>query len=373
MEGMEKKEVLLMRKNKYNMRLMKKLNKEYEGKKVMDSFPLYNDDWQLETADRRIDYLKEKMNFEGKKILEIGCGGGYTIYRLAQRYHCTAVGIDIYNSPVWERNTCDNLSYICVDLSKENPFEEEEFDYIISYVAWEHMYHPFEVLQQAAKLLKRESDGGMFYLSANLYRSAIASHLYREIYFPYPQLLFDEETIVKFALKKGTEKEFIDAFFHLNKLTYAEYKEYFRILNLSIKSESQTIRELDREFYHRFEDKLGYYPISDLELDFFAVFLTKQAPTIIRRHFWIEKVQCKMDEKQNSQIDVICETYGEKELEYAWYIYKNEERVDTVWYKKDNKLTYCPKESGEYCFLVFARDKSGKIKSKKTDVMKWRV
>lgn len=360
-------------KNKYNMKLFKQLNKEYENKKVLENFPQYDDAYQLSQADRRIDSLIEKMDFNGKRVLEIGCGGGYTIYRIAQRFDCEAVGIDIYHSPVWDRNTQPNLSYQCVDLGEENPFAEEEFDYIISYVAWEHMKHPFEVLQQATKLLKRVEDGGKFFLSANLYRSAIASHLYRTIYFPWPHLLFEDEIVIEYALKNGTEKWFVDAFYHLNKLTYAQYKEYFNTLNLDIESEYKTIRRIDYDFYNRFEDKLGYYPISDLELDFFGVYLLKKAPTVIRRHLTIKEVTYKVEtiEENEQAIKFICEATG-CDLEYAWYIFKDGDKIDTVWYKKENCLTYVPSMSGEYYVIAFVKDKQGLIKNIKSELIIWK-
>lgn len=343
------------------MRLLKSLNKEYENKRIMSEFPHYDDKYQLEQANRRIDKLiREKMNFERKRILEIGCGGGYTIYQIAQRYNCEAVGVDIYSSPIWTRNVCNNLTYKCVDLSIENPFREEEFDYIISYVAWEHIKHPFEVLQQATKILKKD---GIFYLYANLYRSAIASHLYRCIYFPFPHLLFEDDMVIKYALKHGTERWFIDAFYHLNKLTYAQYKEYFNLLELDVEEESKAIRNLDWEFYYRFEDKLGCYPISDLELDFFGVYLRKTSTTVIRKQIECRGVKVELSDRDSigKVIQLSCEASGDN-LKFAWYIFRNGLRIDTIWYRTDSTLEYVPKESGEYHIRLFVKDRSEKIK-----------
>jgi len=262
-----------MKKNTYNMELMRSLNKEYESKKIMSTFVEYSDEYQMKQANKRIDgLLKLGIEFNNKKALEIGCGGGYVSYQLAQRFNCRVMGIDIYQSDVWERLFHSNLQYCVADLSKSNPFQNEEFDIIISYVAWEHIQQPFEVLQQAYNLLKQD---GLFFIKANQYCSAIASHLYRHIYFPFPHLLFDEDTVISFALEQGAEQWFIDAFFHLNKLTFAQYKEFFEILGLTILDEKKSIRKLDREFYERFEDKLGFYPIHDLQLDFFSVLMQK--------------------------------------------------------------------------------------------------
>jgi hypothetical protein len=59
------------------------------------------------------------------------------------------------------------------------------------------MKNPYAMLHQAEKILKK---GGLFYIHANQYRSAIASHLYRQIYFPWPHLIFEDDIVIKFAL-----------------------------------------------------------------------------------------------------------------------------------------------------------------------------
>jgi len=53
---------------------------------------------------------------------------------------------------------------------------------------------------------------------------------------------------------------------------------------------------------------------------------------------------------------VICE---EKNLEYAWYIYKNNERVDIIWYTKNNALEYKFEKNSKYKLRYFVRDKYG--------------
>lgn len=258
---------------KYNIELLRSLNKEYESKKFMSFFTQYDQKSQLEQAASRIDELSTQIDFSGKKILEIGCGRGHVAYQLANKFDCTVVGLEVYPRPEWEGLQNPNLKFMHLDLGLENPFGEGEFDIILSFVVWEHIRHPRTVLWQAAKILK---EGGFFYLSANLYRSAVASHLYRQIHFPFPHLLFDDEIVTEFALENGVAQHSIDAFYHVNKLVYAQYKEYFRELNLEIISEKKSIRKLDMDLYKRFEDKLGLYPIADLELDFFHVLLKKQ-------------------------------------------------------------------------------------------------
>lgn len=308
---------------KYDINLLKQLNEEYKDKPLLKEFQKYDHASQRVYAAQRLKNLGELVNLHGMKVLEIGTGGGYTSRELAEQYNCEVTGIDIYESPVWhELGETGGLNYMVVDLSVSNPFELGSFDLIISYVAWEHIKHPFKILQECVKLLKPE---GTIYIYANLYRSAMASHVYRTIYFPYPHLLFDDEVVVDFCLKNGVTQEWIDAFYYVNKLTYAEYKEYFKLLNLNILHEKLVKRKLDLEFYERFEEKLGLYPISDLELDFFEVLLSPEisgASLKERQSLVSYKVKADQQSPQmaGTSIRWSIEAFG-TELEYAWYIY----------------------------------------------------
>ena len=260
----------------YDINLMRQLNDEYKDKKIYDySKIIKTPEWHIKRADGRIDSLIARgADFEGKKILEIGCGPGTVAHRLAQRYDCSIVGVDIDTAQEyeWKKYSSKNVNLLVADITHDNPFKDKKFDYIYSFYEFEHIFHPFEMLRQAANMLKPD---GKLFIRANLYRSAIASHLYNVIYFPFPHLLFDHHVISQFAKEQGTSNERINDSALINKLTYAHYKEYFRMLNLEIVSERLIIRNLDFTFYKRFEDKLGLYPIFDLELDVFFVTLMK--------------------------------------------------------------------------------------------------
>lgn len=342
----------------YDMRLLEELNQEYKDKPILNSFPEYDHKSQFDYADRRLKNLEKLIELREKKVLEIGCGGGYPSRRLATHYGCEVTGIDIYESSVWdELGGEEGLEYIVVDLSKENPFQPKTYDLIISYVAWEHIKHPFKALQECVKIIKPE---GKIYMYANQYRSALASHVYRTIHFPFPHLLFPDEIVVEYCLKNGVTQEWIDAFYCVNKLTYSHYKEYFKLLNLKVVHEKLTKRKLDMEFYERFEEKLGLYPVFDLELDFFEVVLCIDNHHIEfkeRQSITSYKIKSDKDSPQNigTTIRWSVEAQG-IDLTYAWYIYKGSERIDTVWYYKQNFLDWTTTVPGEYQVRVFIKD-----------------
>lgn len=255
------------------MNLFETLNQEYKSKPVVPYPPLDSHEYKMNEAGQLISQLSKIIDFKNKRILEVGCGGGYVSRILARKYRSLVTGVDIYRSKVWEElGYEENLKYVVTDLTQNNPFNPQEFDLIVSFAVWEHIRHPFTMLKVCNSLLK---NNGKMFIRANQYRSAIASHLYRTIYFPYPQLLFSDEIINKYCHNNGVAQDYIDSFYFLNKATYSTYKEYFKILNFKIQYEYFNKRKIDMEFYKRFEDKLGLYPIFDLELDFFNVLLEK--------------------------------------------------------------------------------------------------
>lgn len=64
---------------KYNLRLMKSLNKEYSKKPFVNEFRVYTIEEQIDYAKKRVEELGRKINLYGLKVLEIGCGGGVCI------------------------------------------------------------------------------------------------------------------------------------------------------------------------------------------------------------------------------------------------------------------------------------------------------
>ncbi len=58
-----------------------------------------------------------------------------------------------------------------------------------------------------------------------------------------------------------------------------------------------------------------------------------------------------------------CEAEGPGALEYAWYLYRDGERVHVQWYRSGNTFSYKLSEPGSYHVLAFARIMPGDIRS----------
>lgn len=53
---------------------------------------------------------------------------------------------------------------------------------------------------------------------------------------------------------------------------------------------------------------------------------------------------------------------GTKEVEYAWYLYYNDKKIDMVWYGEKNTFEYIPETAGEYYVIVYAKYKDNQDK-----------
>lgn len=221
-------------------------------------------------ADKRLDYLQKHFDLKGKRCLEVGCGRGETAVRLAQRFSSRVVGVDAHAYPEWAERRSTEVELEEVDLTERNPYKPESFDFIYSLAVLEHVQRPLEMLAAIHKLLK---PGGMVYLTANLYRGPMASHRYREVYFPWPHLLFADEVFTKFYERLDGRVGVKPAW--VNKLTYLHYLEEVRKLNFGIKRCTYSRRPFDDDFYNCFIEQLGRYPKDELGLDFINLSLYK--------------------------------------------------------------------------------------------------
>ncbi|MDA1522949.1 triple tyrosine motif-containing protein [Bacillus cereus] len=71
--------------------------------------------------------------------------------------------------------------------------------------------------------------------------------------------------------------------------------------------------------------------------------------------------EVNIDKTNERTLKVDVKAKGE-DLNYAYYIYKEDKIVEKIWYGTDSFLTYEVKEPGKYKVRVFAKDKNKKKK-----------
>lgn len=256
----------------YDLSLFEALNEEYRTKPLVTRPRSYKPADIKENGRRNAVALGRRFNLAGKSILEIGCGRGEVLAALASSLGCRCTGVDVETYPLWAETAGASVRLLQVDLSQDaTALAGEKFDFVLSLAAWEHILHPHAMLARAHGLLR---PGGEIYLTANLYRGPMASHRYRQVFFPWPHLLFEDSVFEAFyakhhgnVLRPGW----------VNKLTVAHYLLYFELVGFERIGIGYRGKPLDEVFYGRFADVLERYPRFDLEKDFIEAHLRRRS------------------------------------------------------------------------------------------------
>ena len=120
------------------------MNKNTETKIVKNNFSKSvnsydaNAMFQLYSSNELIEFVKEKIDFEPKKILEIGCGTGFLTEKILSLFpNAEITACDISEDMIFRcmekmENISEdaNIKYLVCDAQKDLP--NEEFDLIIS-------------------------------------------------------------------------------------------------------------------------------------------------------------------------------------------------------------------------------------------------
>ena len=255
----------------YDVDLLEKLNAEYRDRPLVPSPPSYSDTALAAAAQRRVRWVDGMVGLAGKRTLEIGCGNGFEVWSLAHNLGCDAHGVDVTHYHPWDQLQGGRVHFECADLSIGTPYEENSFDRVISFTVWEHVTHPYAMLKATYDLLK---PGGLAWIRANLYAGPQASHRYRDIFFPWPHLLFTDEVVRAWDVQHG-RRPIGHAW--VNRLSWLHYEYYADLLGFEVAHRAYTETPIDEEFYTRFEDVLGRHPRADLRRDYLLMVLRKPA------------------------------------------------------------------------------------------------
>ena len=257
----------------YDLELFLELNEEYsENSAALAQVEAIRqkDADQFASSARRVTQVDKELKFQsGMRVLEIGCGRGHLGAILEREYGCDVVGVDIRTYPDWDEFLDEGLDLRIHDISQMENDSLGTFDRIMALSVWEHLEHPYAALT-AVKNLLRPGGESLAYIMANLYRGPKASHRYRDVLFPWPHLLFEDDVFVEFY--KGRGRNNVRAAW-VNKLTVAHYELYVRQLDFEVVRQWTTGTPIDEGFYERFIERLGRYPRYDLEQDFIYLVL----------------------------------------------------------------------------------------------------
>ena len=160
-----------------------------------------------------LDHWKIQKN---DQVLDIGCGGGMTLHRMAEQLttgHATGVdysGVSVAESGKLNEESVKEGKVTVLEASVEKlPFEDDTFDKIITVESFYFWPDPQENLKEVRRVLKK---GGTFLLVADIYENG---HLTGQ----------QKENIARYELFNPTEEEFREIF---TKAGFAKVKIHTR-------------------------------------------------------------------------------------------------------------------------------------------------
>lgn len=214
-------------------------------------FNLQNDkvksyaEWQFEKADDTIKFYLSKVSkkdmFEGKNVLDIGCGAAGKTLNYASCGVNKIVGVEVlehYRTQAEEmaqqKGLDSKFTFVCADAA-DLPFESEIFDTIIMNDAMEHVDEPKKVLDECYRVLK---PGGRLFVNFPPYYHPYGAHLSDMMGMPWIHLFFSEDTLIKtykelaqklpdgqnrINFRISTDKSGKEYFSYINKMTISRY------------------------------------------------------------------------------------------------------------------------------------------------------
>lgn len=117
----------------------------------------------------RLNYIDERSKLKGKKVLDVGCGGGILAESMARR-GATVTGIDLGEAPLSVATLHALDSQVEVDyrqISAESLAAEcpEQFDVVTCMEMLEHVPDPASIIQACTQLVK--PGGHIFFSTIN--------------------------------------------------------------------------------------------------------------------------------------------------------------------------------------------------------------
>lgn len=210
-------------------------------------------EWQYEKGADTIKCYSEKykpyMMFEGKEVLDIGCGAaGKTLYYLKQGAD-RVVGVDIVEAYEKEAlrlakklGCTQNFNFVCA--SADNlPYPDNSFDTIIMSDAMEHVSNPEKVLDELLRIIRPD---GHVYINFPPYGHPYGAHMSDAINTPWIQYLYSEKSCIKAYKELVADEPDAKERINLRISTDVRGKEYIGYINhMTVARFNRILRDRD--------------------------------------------------------------------------------------------------------------------------------
>ncbi|HOW03146.1 MAG TPA: class I SAM-dependent methyltransferase [Caldisericia bacterium] len=215
------------------------------------------EEWEYRKAKVTLSYFSTFFDlnrlFKGKKVLDIGCGGGGKTAYIAKYYEPKQIyGVDLSEDFISKaKGFGKSLNIKEMDFlvcNAENlPFKDSEFDSIILFDTFEHLKNPIKVLNEAKRVLKV---GGYILISFPPYYHPYGAHVNDLIPIPWVHLFFDNSALAKaywtlsFYKEDGERRRKLKItkgingsleIGYINQMTLKKCKEIIKSIDLKVK------------------------------------------------------------------------------------------------------------------------------------------
>ncbi len=277
---------------RYDIDLFEQLNEQYRATPIHtatslaqrrrmltpsaeDRAAIPRDDRVRYAHDVQLKTILKDVDVTDRVVLEVGCGYGYLSAALVECAGAArAIGVDVEQAPNWDEHQNPQLELILGDLSASPLVAPGSVDVVVSQVVFEHVTRPVQMLAAVYDAMK---PGATAWLRLNIFAARNASHLYNEVFFPWPHLLFEDDVVAEFYRRHHAQLQ--TRFYWINRMTVAHYLHVCREVGFDLLDVRRKTSPIDVPFYLRFEDKLGRYQALDLESDFLILVLGKGTGT----------------------------------------------------------------------------------------------
>jgi ubiquinone/menaquinone biosynthesis C-methylase UbiE len=209
-----------------------------------------------DATDTVIDFFGgDGISLQDKRVADVGCGDGIIDLGIALRAKPERiVGFDILSTDTAELTRLaseragitelpPNL-FFATSEERSIPAEDDSFDYVISWSAFEHIGDPVAILREIRRILTHQ--GVLFIQLWPFHDSAHGSHLVD--WFPdgFAQYQYGEEEIVRILRASGDQEmaaEMIEIYRTLNRITVDELHDAlteagFDVVKLALDAEA---------------------------------------------------------------------------------------------------------------------------------------
>ncbi len=166
-----------------------KLQAEYEHKKPKEyGYDSYST-WRrgFERAQKLLE--NPFVQSENLAVCEIAAGDGMAGYALANYGH----RVTLTDMDDWRDKRAKPLNFVQSNIDNGLDLEDNLFDIVVSYNAFEHFLNPRRAFDEVVRICK---PNGLIYLEFGpLYASPWGLHAYRSLYMPYPQFIFSPKFV----------------------------------------------------------------------------------------------------------------------------------------------------------------------------------